>query len=222
MFHPRLEILPSAQRVLWRELGQTPPDFVLYGGTAMALRLGHRQSQDFDFFSNENIEPEGLLRLPYLKGAQINHRSNNTLSVVVERGGAIKVSFFGDVQMGHVQEPDFAIEDRLLIASLIDLTATKLKTVQQRAEAKDYLDVAAALNQGINLAEALAAARAIYGKAFNPIASLKALSYFEDGNLGAVPEQIRNRLRGAANGVKIDRVPELTARPGITRPRNLS
>ncbi len=100
MFHPHLEILPSAQRVLWQELVETPPHFVLYGGTAMALRLGHRQSQDFDFFSYESFEPESLLRLPYLKDAQINHRANNTLSVVVERGGAIKVSFFGDVQMG--------------------------------------------------------------------------------------------------------------------------
>lgn len=220
MFHPHLEILPSAQRVLWQELVETPPHFVLYGGTAMALRLGHRQSQDFDFFSYESFEPESLLRLPYLKDAQINHRANNTLSVVVERGGAIKVSFFGDVQMGHVQEADFAIEDAVPVASLLDLTATKLKTVQQRAEAKDYLDVAAALDAGINLAEALSAARAIYGRAFNSIASLKALSYFEDGNLGSIPERIRSRLLDAAQNVQIDKLLQLTPKPGITRQRS--
>jgi predicted nucleotidyltransferase component of viral defense system len=118
----------------------------------MALRLGHRQSQGFDFFSNESFEPATLLKVPYLKEAQINQRSNNTLSVVVERGGPVKVSFFGDVQMNHVNDPDGALEESLEIASLLDLTATKLETVQQRAEAKDYLDVAAALSAGIGLA----------------------------------------------------------------------
>jgi hypothetical protein len=29
----------------------TPDHFTLYEGTALALRLGHRQSVDFDFFS---------------------------------------------------------------------------------------------------------------------------------------------------------------------------
>jgi hypothetical protein len=222
MFQPRLEILPSAQRLLWHELTQTPPGFVLYGGTAMALRLGHRQSQDFDFFSNASFEPSTLLEVPYLRGAQINQRTNNTLSVVVERGGAVKVSFFGNVQMGRVYEPDFALEQSLEIASLLDLTATKLKTVQQRAEAKDYLDVAAALDTGVNLTEALGAARAIYGKVFNPIASLKALTYFEDGNLPSLPNEIRSRLQRAVHKVKIDALPEFPAKAGIARQRTFS
>jgi hypothetical protein len=49
-FSPHLEILPSAQRTLWPELAETPADFTLYDGTAIALRLAHRQSADFDFF----------------------------------------------------------------------------------------------------------------------------------------------------------------------------
>ena len=219
MFQPRLEILPSPQRRLWQELTQTPPWFVLYGGTAMALRLGHRQSQDFDFFSNETFDPETLLGIPYLRGAQINQRSNNTLSVLVERGGAVKVSFFGDAQMGHVQEPDLAPDPSLQIASLLDLTATKLKTVQQRAEARDYIDIAAALASGINLAEALGAARAIYGKAFNPVASLKALTYFEDGNLHNLPTQTSTLLRDSAHNVRIDALPKFAGKAGITRQR---
>jgi hypothetical protein len=31
MFYPRIEVLPSPQQVLWQELKQTPPGFVLYG-----------------------------------------------------------------------------------------------------------------------------------------------------------------------------------------------
>ena len=49
-FTPCLEILPVAQRLLWPALRPAPRmGFVLYGGTAIALRLGHRASIDFDF-----------------------------------------------------------------------------------------------------------------------------------------------------------------------------
>ena len=72
MFTLKLEILPTPQRELWKELEQTPKKFVLYGGTSLALRLGHRSSEDFDFFSNETFAP-GILQksVPYLKGAEV-------------------------------------------------------------------------------------------------------------------------------------------------------
>ena len=71
-FAPRLDIsarFPTAPKAL--ELAQTPDNFTLYGGTAIALRLGHRQSVDFDFFAlTSSFEPASLLeQLPYLKGA---------------------------------------------------------------------------------------------------------------------------------------------------------
>jgi Nucleotidyl transferase AbiEii toxin, Type IV TA system len=50
---PRLDILPSPQRALWLELPVIVPEsFVLWGGTALALHLGHRVSVDFDFFGS--------------------------------------------------------------------------------------------------------------------------------------------------------------------------
>ena len=50
--HPKLDILPASQRWLWPSLaGLAGHGFVLHGGTAIALRLGHRESVDFDFFS---------------------------------------------------------------------------------------------------------------------------------------------------------------------------
>ena len=39
-FAPRLDILPPPQRRLWDELAAVPGEFVLYGGTALALHLG--------------------------------------------------------------------------------------------------------------------------------------------------------------------------------------
>ena len=70
-FQPRLDILPPPQRTLWPELDATPDHFTLYGGTALALRLGHRQSVDFDFFSREPFDPATLMHeMPYLAGAE--------------------------------------------------------------------------------------------------------------------------------------------------------
>jgi hypothetical protein len=56
VFTPRLDILPPAQRTLSPHLIQVPGHFVLYGGTAIWLRLGHRQSVDFDFFSDAELD----------------------------------------------------------------------------------------------------------------------------------------------------------------------
>jgi hypothetical protein len=47
-FAPRLDILPLAQRLLWDAFSAIPAEFTVYGGTAIALHLGHRQSLDFD------------------------------------------------------------------------------------------------------------------------------------------------------------------------------
>ena len=68
-FEPRLDILPAAQRELWPELKPVQQHgFVLYGGTAIALRLGHRQSVDFDFFNSQPVDQATLrAALPFLR-----------------------------------------------------------------------------------------------------------------------------------------------------------
>jgi hypothetical protein len=60
MLIPKLGILPAAQRALWPELSPTPRDFMLYRGTAIALRLGHLASADFDFFGRTGFDPDAL------------------------------------------------------------------------------------------------------------------------------------------------------------------
>src|SRR5436853_7771708 len=102
-FKPRLDILSPAQRRLWPELSETPAEFTLYGGTAIALRLGHRPSMDFDFFASTPFVPRALLqKVPYLKGATVRQSAANTLTVTVEREGPVQLSFFGGLDLGHV------------------------------------------------------------------------------------------------------------------------
>jgi hypothetical protein len=223
MFTPNLSILPESQRRLWAELRDTPKAFVLYGGTALALRLGHRQSQDFDFFSNQPFQP-GTLRtsIPYLKHAELTQFQDNTLTALVDRNGPVKLSFFGCLGIKRVQDPDIAEENGIQIASLLDLLASKLKTVQSRAAAKDYRDIVATFEAGCSLAEGLAAAAAIYGKEFNGALSLKALTFFEDGDLPSLTLEERRRLLEAATSVILKRLPLVTAKPGLRRQEGAS
>ena len=214
-FSPRLDILPSSQRRLWDELSAIPSEFVLYGGTALALRLGHRQSVDFDFFGRRRFQPRELTEgLPMLAGATITQQAPDTLSVIVDRGGPVRLSFFGVPRVTRVQPPDVAVGNGLRVASLLDLAGTKVSVVQQRAEAKDYLDIAAILTDGqVDLATALAAAGVIYGKQFNPLITLKALSFFEDGDLGRLSRSIKDLLAAAAARVDLTCLPDVPVVP---------
>ena len=69
-FTPCLVILPTAQRQLWPTLRPAPQlGFVLYGGTAIALRLGHRSSIDYDFFTDQPLNRQALYAsFPFFTG----------------------------------------------------------------------------------------------------------------------------------------------------------
>jgi hypothetical protein len=209
-FSPKLNILPASQRTLWKELKATPKYFVLYGGTALALRLGHRVSEDFDFFTNATFEPHDLAKhILYLRDGNVTLLRENTLTVVLDRNGPVSVSFFGGLGITCVSSPDTANDNGVQVASLLDVAGCKMAVVQRRAEAKDYLDIAALLESGISLPKALAAAKAIYGDQFEPTTTLRALSYFADGDLPKLPASLQNALRTAAIGVKLDELPVL-------------
>ena len=192
VFKPRLDVLPPAQLRLWPELqSATGLGFVLYGGTAVALRLGHRVSVDFDFFSDQALDRDALYAaFPFLAESTVLQDQLNTLTVSVPYGDAshqhVKVSFFGTIGFGRVGQPDVTDDGVLQVACLDDLMATKVKVILQRAEAKDYRDIAAMVCVGVSLSGGLAAARQLYGINFQPSESLKAMVYFEDGDLAAL------------------------------------
>src|SRR5579872_989451 len=210
-FTPRVDVLPQAQRRLWSELGDTPSEFTLYGGTAIALRLGHRQSIDFDFFCQTSFEPDTLLKdIPYLRGAVIRQSSPNTLTTTVDRGGPVQVSFFGALDLGQVESPDVIKDPNLAIASLIDLAGTKAKVIIQRVEPKDYIDIAVLMSKGgIPLANMLAAASAIFGPQVNPLDALKAIAYHEDPSLSDLSDQVNRVLFMAVQAADPENLPTL-------------
>jgi hypothetical protein len=202
LFRPLLNTLPAEQRALWPELKAVSKQFVLYGGTALALRLGHRVSVDFDFFSSEPFEVDDLAKsLPFFSSGDVLQRAQNTLTFTVNRGRPIKLSFFGGLSVGRVGEPELTDDNVLAVASLLDLAGTKASVVQVRAEAKDYRDIVALLKAGVSLPTILAAGAALYREQFNPLITLKALSYFGDGDLSTLSSAERQILISAVQNV---------------------
>jgi len=208
-FDPKTEILPEPQQEIWPLLALAPGlSFVLYGGTAVALYLGHRRSVDFDFFRSEPLDKKELeASFEFMRDAQTIQEDENTLVVIAQMpSGPVKVSFFGGLSIGRINEPLQTTDSTLLVASIEDLLATKLKAIMDRAEAKDYRDISAILSAGVSLEKALGAFAKIYGK--DPGLPLRAMGFFKDGDLPSLPKADQDVLRKARDHVtEIPEVP---------------
>lgn len=195
-----LDILPAEQRALWdHKLQAGFPGWVLYGGTALALRLGHRTSVDFDFFSAEPLVPLEFREEHALDG-DILQAEANTLSVLHH---GVKLSFFGGLSLGVLHPPDML--GSCPVASLDDLGACKLAALVNRVELKDYLDVATLLRQGSDLSHLLACATAVYRGEFPVAACLKSLAWFDDPALAGLSAKDRHLLEQAS--LAVDQLP---------------
>jgi hypothetical protein len=209
---PHLEILPERQQRLWPSLaGLAGVGFVLYCGTAIALRYGHRGPVDFGFFSDRPLNRQRLSRaLPWMNTALVLQDQPEILTLLtsgdqVQTG--VKVSLFGGLTIGRVADPDYTHDQVALVASPPDLLATKLKVLLQGAERQDYLDVATLLNSGLALSDGLAAAQPLYGSGFPIRECLKALVYFADGDLAELGNSEKRRLEQAV--LAVDGIPSL-------------
>jgi nucleotidyltransferase AbiEii toxin of type IV toxin-antitoxin system len=223
-FVPRLETLPLAQRALWPDLaGLSALGYVLYGGTAIALRLGHRASVDFDFFTDRPLDKVALrTAFPFIARSIVLQDTPDSFTVLIPpvtlaapdhpdpnaAGGAqpvqsdeVKISFFGGIGFGRVGVPELTTDGVAQVASRDDLMATKLKVLLQRVEAKDYSDIVALLTHGAPLDRGLAAARLLFGPAFQPSECLKALVYFQGGDLDTLSLGSQRTLIDAAAAV---------------------
>jgi hypothetical protein len=200
MLEPHLHILPEAQQKLWPLLAPCKDmGFCLYGGTAIALHLGHRVSVDFDFFSHlpldETKEKLLLESLPFLADAKTLQMEINTRTYSTSEGVAL--SFFGNINIGRVGEPSLTNDGGLELASLKDLMGTKLAVLLGRVESKDYRDIAAILRSGMDLHEGLSYALALYPQ-FPPAECIRALTFFESPQLQSLPKEDKEILVNAA------------------------
>src|SRR6516162_5579401 len=119
-FEPKTSILSKAQQEIWPLLAPAPGlSFVLYGGTAVALHLGHRASVDFDFFRTDPLDKTALRNaLPLVAQAAVVQDEVDTLAVsAATASGQVRLAFFGGIGFGRIGEPMLTGDGTLLVAS---------------------------------------------------------------------------------------------------------
>lgn len=139
---PRWEAIPQPARELWKTLGRIPAvgSFYLAGGTALAVRLGHRVSLDLDLFADIEALDDDLRRSivdALSQGRSIDLKQDSNLGLVVEVDG-VMTSFF---TYGYsLLSPADAV-DGLQVANVLDVGLMKLDAIAGRGMRKDFYDV---------------------------------------------------------------------------------
>lgn len=159
-------------------------DFILVGGTGLALQLGHRLSDDLDLFSEQPFEPLQLLALlePYGK-VIVTGEAVNTLNCFIN---GIKVDF---LRYPYPLISDLFVEDEIRIAGIPDITAMKLSAIAQRGSRKDFYDLNELMNQ-YPLSELLL----FFKNKFPSVDTfhiLRSLTYFDDADQEKDPVVLR-------------------------------
>ena len=121
------QILTGAQQTVLELLSRIPEvrTFYLAGGTGLALQLGHRRSEDFDFFRAPALVPQDFLAVLREAGDLIKYRG-----VTVDPYHLLRrLTFFEDAEaetMPHL---------------LIDLTWDEIKTFFRAETARLFRDL---------------------------------------------------------------------------------
>jgi hypothetical protein len=179
------------------------------GGVPRICEVFARRSRpiDFDFFTEKPIDKAALQSaFPFLRQSTVLQDEPNAYTVLVPCGEAhdqhLKASFFGTIGFGRIGQPEITDDGTVQVATLEDLMATTVKVMLQRIEAKDYRDIAAMVKAGVSLSKGLSGAREMYGRSFQPSESLKAMVYFEGGDLHTLTQNDREALIAAASAVR--------------------
>ena len=118
-------------------------DFILAGGTALALQIGHRESKDIDLFTIGKLESDVYIKYfeKYSNDIKIINNKENILQLIVNK---VKVDIVS--VKGIMIEPP-RVEENLKMFSIKDIAGMKLLAIQQRKQAKDYIDIAYLLQE---------------------------------------------------------------------------
>lgn len=181
-------ILTSKQKYFLKEFARSElrDVFRLTGGTALsAFYLGHRLSEDLDFFSSEKIPfhiPEKFLKT-LQDVEEMNYTKmfdRNIFSLTFKDGDSLKTEFTY-YTLKNLEET--VVIDRLRIDSFLDIVVNKLCAIADRFEAKDYIDVYFSLKDGtFALRELICLAE--------KKCEIKGISYILKSRLLQVPEGI--------------------------------
>jgi hypothetical protein len=184
------KILSPAQRRLLKRLSAASEArrFYLAGGTAVALRFGHRRSLDFDWFTDEPL-PDPLSLAQDLRDERLKFRTHRT-----DRGalhgaiGGIRVGFL-EYRYPLLRPVEWWPEYGCSLASADDLSCMKLAAIVQRGLRKDFLDIYALGKEHRPLSEMIELYRRKYGMA-DIGHVLQGLAYFDDADKDRMPAML--------------------------------
>lgn len=183
-FYP--ETLPAKTASLLKTIQVSGPtflaDFYLSGGTALSLLLGHRESEDLDWFNQKNFDPVKLQsKLEALGKLTQVELEDNTLNAYLKD---VKVQFLGYPY--PLLQPLLTWQN-IKISSLLDIACTKLQTIGMRGSKKDFIDLFFLLKQ-FELEELFGWLKQKYrGVDYNQPHLLKSLVYFVNADGQPMP-----------------------------------
>jgi hypothetical protein len=175
----RNEILTDNQKKLLPLLKDFSKDYVLVGGTAIALYLGHRRSIDFDLFTSKKIKRKSIKNYLVDNNVpvdQLIYEEEDQIHFIVN---GIKVTFF---RYPYTIEGRTDFDGIIQIPELPVLAAMKAYALGGRGKWKDYVDLYFLLKQGFTLKDIIEKAEGLFGATFNGKLFKEQLSYFEDIN----------------------------------------
>lgn len=112
-------------------------DFILVGGTALSLQIGHRISIDIDLFSTKDFDYKSISQhLKQKLNANVKEIFNNTILMNINR---IKVDI---IAHKYPLQKEVLHIDNVRLASLEDIGAMKLHAIfQSGTRIKDFVDM---------------------------------------------------------------------------------
>jgi len=172
----KLNILNKKRRSLLPLLKEFKEEFYLAGGTALALQVGHRRSEDFDFFTSGIFDLQALQeKTRLLLGGfhyTVTQLEENTYSIIIDE--EVKVSFFKIEQ--EVILP-FIHSEWFRLCNELEIGAMKIAALL-RAAFRDYVDLYFLLKK-YKLREFLSLCEKKYS-GFEKSVYLKALLSYDD------------------------------------------
>lgn len=160
--------------------------FYLAGGTALALRIGHRDSLDFDFYTEKKFDSQKLREEfdKRFEKVQEIYIAEGTLGLEVD---GIGVSFF---KYPYPLIRPLEKMESIYLASKEDIAAMKIIAISQRGKRRDFIDIYFLLTE-FGLKKIIEFIKEKYPM-FNIYVGLQGLVYFKDADED--PEKGRFRL----------------------------
>ncbi len=158
-------------------------DFSLAGGTSLALRFGHRISEDLDFFTGVPFD-NGALVSALKRDFPVDDRRRGPTGVAAMVAG-VKVDFV-KYPYSLIHPPETLEGIRLL--SLHDVAAMKLSAVTNRGARKDFYDLHMLIEK-LGLPHLISCYQAKFPST-EPLMLLRSLSYFADAEMDDEPQSL--------------------------------